>query len=131
MEHSLYLLTRKLKVIAQSTTEAEICAGVNASKDITFIRHILTFLQMKPTGPTPLVIDNEGMWHNVRNAVTSARTKHFELWQLFVRECYMRLKLNVLLCKTGDERADVLTKALSKSDPKFKLFRNDMMNIRA
>ena len=121
--------SRKLKVLAQSSTEAEICAGVNAAKDITFIRNVLTFLGLKPSGPTPLVIDNEGMWHNVRNAVTSARTRHFALWQQYVRQCYMGLKLTVHLVNTDDEYADILTKALAKSDPKFKLFRNSVMNI--
>jgi hypothetical protein len=69
------------------------------------------------------------MWHNVRNAVMSARTKHFELWQQYVRECYMRLKLAVHLASTDDERADILTKTIPKSDAKFKLFRNDLMNV--
>ena len=99
-----------------------------ANKDITFVRNVLTFLDMTPTGPTPLIIDNEGMWHNVRNAVSSARTKHFELWQQFVRQSFMRLKLSVHLCKTVDERADLLTKAMPKDNASYKLFRDDIMN---
>ena len=102
-----------------------------AAKDITFVRNVLTFLGMKPTGPTPLIIDNEGMWHNVRNAVTSARTKHFELWQQFVRQSFTHLKLTVHLCKTTDERADLLTKAMGKDNASYKLFRDDIMNVRS
>ena len=41
----------------------------------------------------------------------------------------MHLKLKVHLVPTDDERADILTKAIPKSDAKFKLFRNDVMNI--
>ena len=62
---------------AQSSTEAEICAGVAATKDIKFIRQILTFLEMTPKGPTPLLIDNEGMWFNVRNSGLSGSSYCF------------------------------------------------------
>ena len=31
--------------------------------------------------PVPTLIDNEGMWFNVRNASVSARTCHWELWE--------------------------------------------------
>ena len=87
--------SRKLKAVALSSTEAEICAGVAATKDIIFVRNVLTFMGAKPAGPTPLLIDNEGMWFNVRNAGVSARTRHWELWQQFVREAYSKLTLTV------------------------------------
>ena len=53
----------------------------------------------------------------------------WEMWQQFVRESYMKLKLAVLLTTTENERADILTKAMPKDDGNFKLFRNLLMNI--
>ena len=79
--------------------------------------------------PVPLLTDNEGMWFNVRNASVSARTRHWELWQQFVRECYLRLLITIHLVSTAVEVADILTKALPKDDPRFKKFRDILMNI--
>ena len=68
-------------------------------------------------------------WFNVRNASVSARTRHWELWQQFVRECYLRLLITIHLVSTTEECADILTKALPKEDYRFKKFRNILMNI--
>ena len=83
--------------------------------------------------PVPLLTDNEGMWFNVRNASVSARTRHWELWQQFVRECYLPPPAHqspfTSLVGTAVEVADILTKALPKDDPRFKKFRDILMNI--
>jgi hypothetical protein len=121
--------SRRLKVIAMSSTEAETCAGVQAAKDITFIRAILSFLKVELRGPTPLMVDNEGMWHGIRNNVTSARTRYFELWQRFVQDCHARRRLSIHYCQTHEERADILTKAMPKEEGSFKRFRDETMNI--
>ena len=114
---------------AQSSTEAEICAGVAATKDIKFIRQILTFLEMAPKGPTPLLIDNEGMWFNVRNSGVTARTRHFESWQHFVRDAYENLVLTVHLVDTHSMIADILTKAMPKVIDYYKKFRDIIMDV--
>ena len=121
--------SRKIKVSAQSSTEAEICAGVAATKDIKFIRQILTFLKMTPNGPTPLLIDNEGMWFNVRNSGVTARTRHFESWQHFVRDAYENLVLTVHLIDTHSMIADILTKAMPKVIDYYKKFRDTIMDV--
>ena len=59
----------------------------------------------------------------------SARTRHWELWQQFVRECYLRLLITIHLVSTTVEVADILTKALPKDDPRYKKFRDILMNI--
>ena len=112
-----------------SSTEAEISAGVAACKDLKFVKSILAFMWADVKKPVPLLTDNEGMWFNVRNASVSARTRHWELWQQFVRECYLRLLITIHLVSTVAEVADILTKALPKDDPRFKKFRDILMNI--
>jgi len=109
--------------------ENEMCAGVNATKDIMFVRDILTFMGHPPSGPTPLIIDNDPMWKNIRNAVLSKYNRHWELWMSFVREAYAKLKVSVHLTGTDYEIADILTKALETNNPKYKKFRNTIMNI--
>ena len=121
--------SRKIKVSTQSTTESEICAGVAATKDIKFVRQVLSFLKMAPSGPIPLFIDNEGMWFNVRNTGVSARTRHYESWQHFVRDAFERLILSVHLVDTNSMVADILTKALPKLESNYFKFKNIIMNI--
>jgi hypothetical protein len=122
-------VSRLLKVVAQSTTEAETAAGVPAAKDLRFVRHILTFLGVQIESPTPLLIDNEGMWFNVRNEGVSQRTRYWELWLHFVREMYLKKLLTPLKVHTDDERADIMTKAMPKQPAEYFTFRDDIMNV--
>ena len=64
----------------------------------------------------------------MRNNVTSARTRYFELWQQFVQDCHVRCRLSIHLCLTSDERADILTKAMAKDERLFAPFRDELMN---
>ena len=103
-------------------------AGVAAAKDIKFMRAILTFMWEEITGTIPLFIDNEGMRFNTRNVGVSARTRYWELWQQFVRECYVNGILSPYLIERNDEVADIMTHAIAKEDPTYKLFRNYALN---
>lgn len=127
--------SRRLKVIALSSAEAEICAGVGASKDIIFLRQLLREIGLPCKGPTPLVIDNEAMYENVRNPGVSGRTRHFELWLQFCRAQVQRGNVKVHLTPSESEYADLFTKPLPKEDVKarttnlYKMFRDFTMNI--
>ena len=46
-----------------------------------------------------------------------------------MRECYLRLLITIHLVSTAVEVADILTKALPKDDPRFKKFRDILMNV--
>ena len=93
-----------------------------------FVRDILTFMGVKLVGPTPLMIDNEGMFKNIRNAVLSARNRYWAIWMNFTRECYENLITSVHLVHTDDEFADIFTKAFETLDPKYKKFRDYILN---
>ena len=66
---------------------------------------------------------------SVRNAGISARTRHYELWQQFVRELYMKLVLSVHLTPTDLLVADIFTKAMPKDETLYEVFRNYIMNV--
>ena len=121
--------SRKAKVVPQSSTESETHAGVGACKDGRFVLHILKFVRAPVKGPTPLIIDNEGMWFNIRNDGVSQRTRYWELWLHLCREMYQRGLIGPHKCDTDDERADIFTKALVHGIGNFEFFRNDLMNI--
>ena len=123
--------SRKIKVQVTSSTEAEICAGVGALKEAKFIRHVLGFLDEPVVGPTPLIIDSDGMWFHTRNSGVSSLTKHYEKWQNFLRYAFMHRVMSVHKTdgKTG-ERADILTKPIPKEGIEmYKYFRNLILNV--
>ena len=99
------------------------------SKADKFARLVMQFLGMNVDTPTPLLVDNEPMWFNVRNDVVSSETQHWANWQRFVRECYLYKLIAPYKINTDDELADLLTKAIAREDEKFKRFRNALMNI--
>ena len=121
-------VSRRIKVITTTTTESETVAGVGLAKDLKFCLSIFHFIRRKIEGPVPLLIDNEGMWFNVRNEVASSGNRHWDTWQHFVRECYLRFILSVHKIHTDEEVADMLTKALPKEDARLKLFMNAVFN---
>ena len=70
------------------------------------------------------------MWFNVRNAGVSARTCHWEMWQLFVRKAYMNKKLTIHKTPTQTEVADILTKPLPKEGASVsRTFADKMLGI--
>ena len=124
-------VSRRLKVVCLSSTEAETVAGVAATKDLRFVLHILDFFGVKIAGPVPLLIDNAGMWFNIRNEGVSGRTRYWDLWMHFTREMYRKGMLEPHKVDTTEERADIFTKAMSmKAMADYFKFRNDIMNIK-
>ena len=81
------------------------------------------------SSPTPLLIDNEGMWFAVRNTGVSARTRWYEQWQHFVRDAYNLRILTVHFTETDNMVADMLTKALPKMVANFRKFRDFALNM--
>jgi len=121
--------SRSVKVTCTSSQEAEICAGVSCAKDMKFVRRVWNFLRMLCPGRIPLMIDNEAMWFAVRNPGVSRLTRHYELWQQFVREQYLKAVLSVHLTPTNYMAADIFTKAMPKIETDYEKFRNYVMNI--
>ena len=123
--------SKKIKVTTLSSAEAEICSGVACCKDMKFVREVMKFLDLPIIGPTPLIIDAEAMWFHTRNTGVSRLTRHFEIWQNFVREQYNKRYISVHKTDTNNERADLLTKPLPKVEGLYRAYRNIIMNVNA
>ena len=70
-------------------------------------------------------------WIRVRitsSGVTRA-IAYWELWLAFVREMYLKLVITPLKVDTGDERADIFTKAMPKGNGDYYRFRDDLVNV--
>ena len=107
--------SRKLKIVPQSTCEAEIAACCNGAKSLMFVRCILMFLGFSVKLPMTLITDNEAAMHAIRNPGTTQRTRHFESWQMYCRDLKLRNLIEVYWIATADMIADIYTKCLDKT----------------
>ena len=115
-----------LRVIAQSTCEAETSEASRAAKTGMFCRNLLAYYGIKLGGATPLFGDNRAMFDLLNHEGASVRTRYFERATLFVKRAVQLLVFVPHLVRTSDCVADIFTKATDKAT--FVKFRNVIMN---
>ncbi|RVX14987.1 Retrovirus-related Pol polyprotein from transposon TNT 1-94 [Vitis vinifera] len=107
--------SKKQDVIAQSTVEAEYVAANATVNQAIWIRKILADLHMKQNEPTQIHVDNQAAIAISNDSVFHGKTKHFKIKLYHLREEQKDGEVKLLYCKTEDQIADVLTKALPKA----------------
>ena len=117
--------SRKQKVTAKSSTEAEYCNLAQTSTELTWIHALLTELQVPFTTPV-IFCDNQSAVSIARNPVFHSRTKHMEIDVFFIREKILAKQLSIVHIPALDQWADVLTKPLSAA--RFEVLR-DKLNV--
>ena len=113
--------SRKQSVPADSTTEAEYVAAVEATKEIVWLRKILEDLQVKQVQSTPLMIDNTSAIMLAKNQKFHDRTKHINTKYHLIRHHVEAKTIHLRHCSTNEQIADIFTKALGRE--KLELFR--------
>ena len=121
--------TKKQSTIATSTTESELTAMFEMSKEIAFARNLLETLHFEQKKPTILHCDNAGAFHLSKNPAVHDRSKHFEIRVLKVREYVSREYVFPNLIRTSEMIADIFTKALTKG--LFERFRTSLFSLSA
>ena len=107
--------SRKQDNVAQSTTKVEYAAATAAVNQAIWIRKILIDLHMNQMEPTNIYFDNQAAISIANNLVFHGKTKHFKIKLYFLREAHKEEVVTLLYCRTNDQIADVLTKALPKA----------------
>ncbi|RVX14481.1 Retrovirus-related Pol polyprotein from transposon RE1 [Vitis vinifera] len=107
--------SKKQDVIAQSTAEIEYVAANATVNQAIWIRKILADLHMKQKEPTHIHVDNQAAITISNGSVFHDKTKHFKIKLYHLREEQKDGEVKLLYCKTEDQIADVLTKALPKA----------------
>jgi hypothetical protein len=101
-----------LKVVADSTCEAETATASRCTKAVMFVRELISNMKLKVMGPTALLVDNSALLPVVMKDGASSRTRYFERSTLFVKYAYLREYVTPMLVGTADEVADIFTKAV-------------------
>lgn len=117
--------SRLQRVVALSTTEAELLAGVEVCKEVIWLKKLFVDMNVK-LGEVNVHIDNQGTLKTLENPALHMKTKHVDIRLKYLRQLYREEAVVFKYCKTEDQAADGLTKSLSGE--KFRKFVKDMMN---
>ncbi|GMF31467.1 unnamed protein product [Phytophthora fragariaefolia] len=112
--------SRKQRIVAQSTAEAESIVLAHCTQEVLYIRQLLLELEYEQE-ETRIFEDNQACIAIAENPTQHSRKKHIDVRYHFIRE-YVRAKSIVLeYVASKSNTADTFTKGLAK-DP-FELLR--------
>lgn len=106
--------SKKQQVVALSSCEAEYIAACMGSCQALWLQTLLEDLKIIGSGPVTLIVDNKSAINLAKNPVAHGRSKHIETRFHFLRDQVSKNKLRLQFCRTDEQVADVLTKALKK-----------------
>jgi hypothetical protein len=112
-ESTIHWSSKLQPCVTLSTIEAEYRVLTDAFKDIIYLRHLLTELDLEPNGATPLFSDNQACIRLAENPVLHERTKYIEIQQHFIREKVQSGEIDISFIPTSAQQADFLTKPLA------------------
>ena len=106
--------SRKLRIVPDSTAEAETTISSRAAKETVAIRMVLKDLRVCVQGPTPILGDCKAVKDIITKPCSTHRTRYFEHATLLVKRLYMLRIVVSLLIRTDDITADIFTEALPR-----------------
>jgi transposase InsO family protein len=106
--------SKKQSTTASSTTEAEYYAAHKGSREVVWLRNLLSDLGYPQTAPTTMYSDNQAAIRLIRNPEFRHRTKHIDVRYHVIREHYKRLQLIVTHIGSDNNIADIFTKPLPR-----------------
>ncbi|XP_016649661.1 PREDICTED: uncharacterized protein LOC107881097 [Prunus mume] len=104
----------KQSTIALSTAEAEYVSAAEATSQAKWLRFVLEDFGEEQVEGTPILCDNTSALAMARNPVHHQKTRHISRKFHFIREAIQAKEIELIYCKTEDQIADILTKALPK-----------------
>jgi hypothetical protein len=109
---SCITISKKAKLLALSSTEAEYLALFEASKTLMWLRQFLEELGYPSSSPTMVHEDNKSTITIISNGNDKGRTKHMDIRYHYVRELAQQKHLSITYCPSSQMTADILTKPL-------------------
>jgi hypothetical protein len=110
---AVHSISKKARVMAVSSTEAEYLALFEASKLVAWARQFMDELGYPQLLPTPIFEDNKSTIHIVHNGNDKGKTKHIDVRYHYIQELQANKQVNILYLDTLNMTSDMLTKALA------------------
>ncbi|KMQ85178.1 retrovirus-related pol polyprotein from transposon tnt 1-94 [Lasius niger] len=109
--------SKKQGSVALSTMEAEYAALAEISREIIYIKRLLTHMGFKKFVKDTIRVycDNQSAIELSKNAVFHKRSKHVDISFHFIRDFVEKGDIVVKYLRTDSMIADVLTKSLPKA----------------
>ncbi|PRQ18578.1 putative RNA-directed DNA polymerase [Rosa chinensis] len=108
--------SKRQKTVSLSSAEAEYRAMTGACCELTWLRYLLQDLGILHQETTLLYCDNKAALHIAANPVFHERTRHIEMDCHYIRDKIQDGSVETQFVSSGNQLADVLTKALGKED---------------
>jgi hypothetical protein len=117
--------SKKQRVVALSTCEAELYAESAAIQEVLWLRGLMEELGLHTQTGSTVYGDNQSAIAVSENGVKGERTKHVDVKYHFVTETVERGDVKLRWVPTTQQQADIFTKALAA--PVFELLRRQLM----
>jgi len=117
--------SKKQRVVALSTCEAELYAESAAIQEVLWLRGLLEELGLHVRASSVVHGDNQSAIAVSKNGVRGERTKHVDVKYHFVTETIERGDVVLQWVPSAEQQADIFTKALAA--PVFELLRRQLM----
>ncbi|KAM1503465.1 hypothetical protein ACFX15_027859 [Malus domestica] len=118
----------KQNTVALSTAEAEYVSAAEATSQAKWLRFVLEDFGEEQVEPTVLMCDNTSAIAIAKNPVFHQKTRHISRKFHFIRDAIQENEIELVYCKSEEQMADILTKALPKE--KFNYFRG-MLGVKS
>ncbi|OWZ03650.1 polyprotein [Phytophthora megakarya] len=115
--------SRRQRIVAQSTAEAEYVALAHCTREVLFLRQLLKELGYEQHG-TVVKEDNQACIAIAENPSHHARVKHIDVRYHFIREHVQLKEVELQYVKSKENVADTLTKGLPREQ--FEYLRMEM-----
>ena len=104
--------SKKQATTAASPMEAEYVAGAEGTRDIIWLRSLLSEIGTPRRNPTTMYIDNQSALSLAGKPSTHSRAKHIDIKHHIIRERVDSQEIRLEYIESSQNRADVFTKPL-------------------
>nr|GFA49511.1 uncharacterized mitochondrial protein AtMg00810-like [Tanacetum cinerariifolium] len=107
--------SKKQQRVALSSCEAEFMAATTATCHGIWVSRLVHEITGKKAGPFVLYLDNKSAIELIKNPVFHGRIKHIDLRYHFIKECVERGDVVIKHVCSKEQKADILTKPLPRT----------------
>eukprot|EP00253_Pinus_taeda_P015573 PITA_15573 len=110
-----HILRKKQKFVALSSVEANYMVASKATCEVIWLRKLLVKLFRRRMEATRILCDNQSCVKLSENTIFHDCSKHIDILCHFIRDCVQRGAIQLEHTPTGNQVADILTKALGRA----------------